>query len=428
MGFLETLEQKGLLNSEILEAADETVRNLDPDRDFALAVANAQVKVILGYFFHPVDRWVSHLEQAERDNRMQLVRSSAYRLIKYRSPEARKAPLITMYLPETDVPVLHEATPYAGYFDVFPDPDGVVRWMPLVLRCADRLFPPLSIKTVEAYLGGTPSKVTISSYGVERLELGDTAIPVDELGRMIVPYPGPQGEFPRVSLVDVLEGAPHISLKDKIVLVGATAAGLYDLRVTPFSSVTPGLEIHASVIDGILSKDFFFRPEWLSLFDMLLILLIGPGFALLLCRLNAVGGAVCGAAFLGGYTASALYAFSSGGIILSVVYPSINLGLVYSTLTVVRYFQEEKERRKVRNAFGYYLSSAVVNENTERPVQVETGRRKKKADGALFGHQGVHIPERTNHPGRISAAPESLLDSHDPDRVQVPGNPGQIHR
>ena len=372
------LASKDLLSTEIMSVLEKRAEALGPDLQFAEAIKNAKTKVVLGYFFHPTPKGISHLEEGAVQEKLELVRSSAYRMIRYRSEEAKSVPLITMYMPEANVPPLSKATRFSGYFNIFPDSDGVVRWMPLVLRCERYLFPSLSVRALEAYRGGGMSRLTLSSYGVESLRVAKAEIPTDELGRMMVPYPGPQGAFAAFSVSDILEDkVPPKELENKIVIVGATAVGLYDLRVTPFSSTMPGLEIHAAVIDGVLNNRFLVRPEWLSLFDILLIVFVGVGLGTLLSRLRAVGGAMCSGAFLVGYSVFAQFMFTSRGVWISVVYPCLNLILIYSGVTVVRYLREERERQKVKHAFNHYLTVSVVNEILRDPEKLKLGGDKK---------------------------------------------------
>jgi len=372
------LASKDLLSAEIVNILEKRAERLGPDFQLAEAIGKAKTKVVLGYFFHPTPAGISHLDKGVVQEKLKLIKSSAFRLIRYRSEAAKSVPLITMYMPETNVPELSEATRFAGYFNIFPDPDGVVRWMPLVLRCDRYLFPSLSVRALEAYLGGGLSRLTLSSYGVESLRLGETEVPTDELGRMMIPYPGPQGAFEAFSVSDILEDkVPKEKLENKIVVVGATAVGLYDLRVTPFSSTMPGLEIHAAVIDGILGKRFLVRPDWISLFDILLIVFVGVGLGTLLSRLRAVGGALCSGAFLIGYSVFAQFMFSSKGVWMSMVYPCLNLVLIYSSVTVVRYLREEKERQKVKHAFNHYLTASVVNEILKDPDKLKLGGDKQ---------------------------------------------------
>ena len=78
---------------------------------------------------------------------------------------------------------------------------------------------------------------------------------------MLINYLGPAKTFPHYSITDIIKGVYPGTFKNKIVIVGATAVGIYDLRVTPFSAVYPGVEIHATIIDNILHQNFLYRPR-----------------------------------------------------------------------------------------------------------------------------------------------------------------------
>ena len=88
--------------------------------------------------------------------------------------------------------------------------------------------------------------------------MGNVRIPTDEQGHVMVPYIGPSGSYPYISASDVLRGTLTEEEKEQLfnslVLVGTTATGLYDLRATPVQSVYPGVEVHANILNGILSS------------------------------------------------------------------------------------------------------------------------------------------------------------------------------
>ena len=103
----------------------------------------------------------------------------------------------------------------------------------------------------------TEISFVIQDYGVDEVQLGDIAIPTDEYGSLLINYYGPQKMFPHYPITDIIhDRVPEDLLKDKIILVGPTALGIYDLRITPFQKNYPGVEIHATIIDNILHQNF----------------------------------------------------------------------------------------------------------------------------------------------------------------------------
>ena len=133
-----------------------------------------------------------------------------------------------------------------GHFTLDPDPDGILRRIPMLAEHGGAYYEPLSLAIVRMLLGGAPlvpgypsEKIWSKNYsGLEWIEVGPVKIPVDELVTALIPYRGKGGRegksFKYVSAVDVInERAELDELKGKIVLVGTTAPGLLDLRATP---------------------------------------------------------------------------------------------------------------------------------------------------------------------------------------------------
>ena len=105
------------------------------------------------------------------------------------------------------------------------------------------------------------AKEIYSRKGAQKVLLGatlaDKFIPTDDFGEVNVNFRGPAYTFPYISASDILEGKELERLRDKYVLIGTSAAGLLDLRATPFSNIYPGVEVHANIIDNFIANDFF---------------------------------------------------------------------------------------------------------------------------------------------------------------------------
>src|SRR5919108_3590176 len=166
-----------------------------------------------------------------------------------------------------------ESAASSGYFTTTSDADGVVRWMPLMIQGGEDLFPSLAVLCAWHYLGRPQLTVRVGRNGVEGIQMGDRFIPTEESGQLLINHLGPPKTFPYVSITDILKGrVARETFTDKIVLVGATAMGIQDLRTTPLSPVYPGMEIHATFIDNILTQNFMARPKWSKIYDLLAII------------------------------------------------------------------------------------------------------------------------------------------------------------
>ncbi|MDY6852771.1 MAG: adenylate/guanylate cyclase domain-containing protein, partial [Thermodesulfobacteriota bacterium] len=219
----------------------------------------------------------------------------------------------------------------------------------------------------------------VSELGVERVGLGELNLPTDEAGRLLVNYRGPAQTFPHYPIADILAGRlDKGTFKDKIVLVGPTAVGIYDLRVTPYDSVFPGVEIHANIIDNILHKDFLVRPNWSGIFDIGSIILIGLILGLLLPKLSAMTGPFLGLGLLA-VLVGGNFAFFTRGWWINIVFPVLSLVVIYIGITVFRYITEEREKRKIKGAFSSYVNPSVVNEMLKNPDMLKLGGDKRIA-------------------------------------------------
>jgi len=350
----------------------ELERSADNDRLLAEAIRDADAEAVLGYFFGMGGG--NGLETASAGDRID---DSRYGIERYTSLAARNTPLIAAAAPHPNIPMIAEAAFWSGYFNIFPDADGAVRRAAAVIRYDDALYAPLALKAVSAFLDA-PLAVRVAEYGVDAVFIGDRMIPVDELGQMVVNFRGPERTFPHISATDILNDRVNPAvIRDKIVLVGATAAGIYDLRVTPFGTVFPGLEIHANIADNALAGDPLRQPAWLIVPDILAMLLFGLVLGVVLPRLEAVGGLILALFLLSGYLALGQYLFVHAGIVVNLVYPATVLLLAYAGITVYRYLTASRQKKFIRDAFSTYLSPSVVRQLIDHPDRLVLGGEER---------------------------------------------------
>jgi len=380
---LDELDQK----FQALKAADPPLKefllrareNADNDLNLANAIRKSGTSVVLGYFFHMSRAGLGfQIDESQIHAQLKSISKSKYPLVIYEDKTMMIDPFIHAFIPEGNLEILSEAAKGSGYFNMFPDQDGVVRSMPLVIKCGQEIFSPLSVQSLWHFLGRPQMMLRVAAYGVQGIKMGNRFIPTDESGQMQINYLGPEKTFPHYSITDILaRKTPPGTFKGKIVLVGATAVGIYDLRNTPFSPVYPGLEIHATVIDNILREQFIHKPKWARLYDGLVIIILGILLGLVVPRVGAVKGLFFTLALFGIHIVLTQLVFSHFRLWFNMVYPLLTVVLVYTSLTVYRYITEEREKKKIRGAFSYYVSSSVVNEMLKNPDKLKLGGDKK---------------------------------------------------
>ncbi len=258
-----------------------------------------------------------------------------------------------------------------GHVNMVPDPDGSTRYEALVIESHGYYYPSLGLEAVRVGAGLDPFALKID-FG-RAVILGDVEVPVDARARVLVDYAGPPGTFPHISAADVLSGKVEAArIKDRIVFIGATAEGTYDLRVTPFSPVFPGVEKHANMAANILDGRFIVRPVWIELVEAGGVVLLPLVLGLVLPALRPVPSIGVALALWAALFGAAHYAFRHGTWI-PIVYPSVALVLTFIAITVYRFLTEERQRMFTRKAFQQYVSPEVVERIMQHPEALQFG-------------------------------------------------------
>jgi adenylate cyclase len=278
------------------------------------------------------------------------------------------------------------AAPSAGYFNNVPDPDGLVRSVPLISEVGGRHYEALALAMFRVYTGapavrpGFPTQRLLPrDYDALQsvlLEQGAdaVAIPVDAQVHVRVPFRGPGGprggSFEYVSASDLLQGrvaADH--LKGKLVLVGSSAPGVYDQRATPVAEVYPGVEVHANLLSGLLDGRLPVQPDWASSFEVMQLLLVAAVLAAALPRLRAVRAAQFALGVGAALVAINLWALRAQALLLPLAASLLLGALIYVGITVWGYIVEGRSRRSLARLFGTYVPPELVAEMARDPAR-----------------------------------------------------------
>jgi len=374
------INRRGLKNKAVSRFLAKELELADNDLILAKTIAEVKTPVVLGYFLRiERDKSVAHITPEQIRTQVEQLKNAHYTFARLSSPnvELDQTDLAQAFMPVANILALSKTAASSGFMNMFQDIDGTVRWIPMVIRLHDKYYLPLSLQTLRFYLDDAPASTYVSEVGVEKVMVGKYELPTDELGRYLVNYRGPSYTFPHYSIADILEKRfKPGTFKNKIILTGATAVGVYDMRTTPFETNYPGLEVHANVIDSILRQDFLVRPQWTTLLDIGMMIVAAVILGLVLPKISAVVGVVFGLGLLmaeGGLN----YLFFSKGIWLNLIFPSITVILVYTGITAFRYITEEREKKKIKGAFQTYLHPSVVNEVLKNPDMLKLGGQKK---------------------------------------------------
>ena len=282
----------------------------------------------------------------------------------------------------------------AGHFNLQVDQDGVARKVPLLIRYDQNLYESLSLSMLRQWLrinGASGAELTdparlpavrssCSSGGHDTnpeqvlscLQVGPLQIAVDASAAAWIPYRQISGNYLHISMADVWSGAqPIASLRNKIVLVGTSAPGLRDLRSTPIAATFPGVEIHASLLSGMLDRAIKETVDDELGGEVLLVLLCGLFLALTLPFLSLMPALVLGSSVLGAALFLNYFAWQSWNMVLPCAATILVIVALVLLNVVTGYLQTLRSRRQFVELFGQYVPPELVTKMAKDPARYD---------------------------------------------------------
>ncbi|PIP78906.1 MAG: adenylate/guanylate cyclase domain-containing protein [Gammaproteobacteria bacterium CG22_combo_CG10-13_8_21_14_all_40_8] len=323
--------------------------------------------VVLGYIFK---NHLDHLQNATLNllpnpiissSQLNGIQLDAYRPVGYTS----------------NLALLQENAKAAGFYD-YPREEDVLRKVPILQLYEGALYESLALSLARIALGDQPIKLTFNALDNNRngvnlasIDFGDKKIPVDSSLSVYIPYRGKQGSFEYISATDVLTGKVKESLlKDKIVLVGASAPGLLDLRATPFDESYIGVEVHANLISGILDQTFKQSPAYMLMIELLQLLVLSL-FILWRIPRAKPSSILIVLSFVLVVTMSINYwVWQDANLIIPL---ASSLILIFSTTflhILYSFFVENKDRKRLSSFFGQYVPPEIVKKMDHQEAEL----------------------------------------------------------
>jgi adenylate cyclase len=339
-----------------------------PDHDVLLAKAFRAANVVVGF--------------APRGEATKVMPSS-----KARFAYAGDGPLsfLRPFAGATDnLPVLDEAAAGLGCFGFEGEHDGVIRRAPMLWNFGGKLLPSLSLEALRVAQGVPQIAIKSSgasgekSYGGEhtgivKLKVGRFVVPTDDKGRVWVYYAkdAPGRTIPAWRVFDRKD--PPSGLEGAIAFVGTSAAGLNDLRATPLNPAAAGVDVHANLTEQILTGTFLERPDWAPGAEAVFTAVFGLVLLALLALLGAVWSAPVGLGLIASAVWLSWHAFTVWHWLLDPVFPCASLAGVYASFAGLGYIRSERDRHKITDTFGRFVSPKFVAELVKNPGKVALG-------------------------------------------------------
>ena len=324
-----------------------------------------------------------------------------------------------------NLPQLERAAAGSGFLNAVPDADGILRRVPLLMEYDDRLYPALGLAAVMAATGARPGALQMRNAAAGALIVDDQSIPVDGRANLLLRYRGKKNAFPYVSAVDVLGGGTSAEVfRDTLVFVGATALGVKDVVTTPLDTLVAGVEVHATVADNLLRRNFLSRPDYALVVEAAAVFALAIGLTLVCLWRGVTASAGVAAVSLFLIWGVTFWAFSFGRVFVSPVLPTLSVVLTFGAVSVAAYASERSraERAGVELRQSQRLVIQSLLSLTEAR-DVDTGRHSRRTQ--IFAR--LLAEQLSTHPRfrayltreRIDML-ASLAPLHDIGKVGVP--------
>jgi adenylate cyclase len=301
------------------------------------------------------------------------VADAAFRVVQQRAAALAEPPAGERVL--APIAELGRAAAGLGHVNAPLDRSGAQRLEYPVIRYGADYYPSFSLEIARQHQGVDRDRTRLLLG--QGIVLGERFVPTDESMRLPINYDRP-GRFPAISAAAVLRGEAQPLFAGKIVLIGGTAAGVGNTFVTPFSSLMPEVERHATVVDSILRDDFLLRREASVLVDLLTVIVAGILIGWATRRRGMLGASVAYLAVATGLGAANVLAFVHLGLWLNLFLPLAALTFIYLVVLAYSYLVGKRQERMIRAAFEHYLSPDLVDLVCRDPALLRLGGERRE--------------------------------------------------
>jgi len=290
----------------------------------------------------------------------------------------------------TNLPEFSSSAAGNGSFMATPDIDGIIREVSLFIKYPPEeirgiepdLYPMLALEALRVNINKNarfvirPRKDKGPLDTNYMIKIADFEVPIESDSKLWVYYRDIQDEE-YISAHRLYDPEQRQRLRalieDKIVFIGTSAEGLRDIRSTPLDIFVPGVEVHVNVVEQILQGNYLKRPDIIVGVEAMIIGLAGFLIIILAPFINVLWLGLFTITLIGGMFMGSWQAYSTMGVLIDPVYPSIVLGLLFMTSSLLSYIRSEAERRQVRQAFGLYIAPSFMEELTKDPDKLKLG-------------------------------------------------------
>jgi len=254
-----------------------------------------------------------------------------------------------------------------GIVNTFPEIDGVVRRMPMVILSQEQLHPALALETLRVAAKDPKFQVKIGDMGVEAVRVPKFGkVPTDNEGRVWIDWSATPREYSYMQLPESFDGG--------IVIVGLSAAGLVNPVSTAKGEVWPQY-LQGAVIGTMMTQSNIQRPGWADQAEIIALLAAG---LLMLFLSRWTYAFIPVVVFLGGSHFAISYLYENSRILLDATWFVVGCSLVYIHAYSVKFLSEYLQKSQIKKQFGSYVNPIIVERLQRDPSFIKLGGEKKE--------------------------------------------------
>ncbi|HEX5232859.1 MAG TPA: CHASE2 domain-containing protein [Bradyrhizobium sp.] len=277
-----------------------------------------------------------------------------------------------------NIRVLETAAAGRGLITIKTERDGIIRRVPMLLRAQGAIMPSLSFEILRVATATPTIVIRSEKAGIKSVAVRGLKIPTDRNGQLWVHFARHDPSI-FVSATDVLDGTvARERIANKLVLIGTSAVGLYDIKTTPVDPAVPGVEVHAQVLESALTNALLAQPDYAVGVELFMALALGLLVIAFVPLFGALTLVVVGASFAAFLVGMSWYFYTHHRLLIDFTYPLLSTTAVYLTLVFSSFVREQAQRRQIRSAFGRYLSPALVEQLAQSPEKLVLGGEERE--------------------------------------------------
>ena len=254
-----------------------------------------------------------------------------------------------------------------------PEPDAVVRKMPVLIRINGKIYPSMILENVRILNDSKRIKVIAKEHGIDEVLVSKkSGIPVNHNAEMYINYADP-GMYVQMSASEVLSNNFNENkIKGRIVVVGMDAAGLSVLKYTPHGLTTDQM-ITAQALDTLLTGKHLLRTPQADTYEIIFMGLLGLLMIILVPRVSVLFSVPLLLFVTGGISYASFVAYANKGFLVDPSFAVLYIFLIWSHSTYNNFATQSRLRKQIKKQFEHYLDPGMVKKLQKDPSLLKLG-------------------------------------------------------